>query len=244
MGLLAVDQTPVHFDTDSPPDTTENVGAQAPTLHIAPPRMPILNAEPYRPASATRVALRPNRFILNKVKRYCLDNEITLTHFFEKTALEYLESHAPEYGRPGAKAPLIDKIDLKKEEALSSVAQVFQFWTAAYNRHSQHFKGQWKPTWTDRDKTLEHELREMPITIIEVGILRVITNKKLGGNRINSFQYYFAEIHANAEDLLKLAPETLNFQLHWYRYKVAKYLHVDCPGDSLAWLKKNGAMLQ
>lgn len=238
MGLIALDhQTPSSNGT-SHADHTQNMGAQAPISILEPVIRPTTAPEPYRPASATRLALRPNRFILTKVKHFCVAEEITLTHFFEKAALDYLAAHSNEYGRPGAQAPQIDRLLNRKEANLSSIARIFQFWTAAYNAHAQHHRMPWKPSWTDRDRTLERELQELPEPIIELGIITVLANKKLGGPRIQSFQYYHAEICANAEDLLLLTADVITFRLHYHRMKLAQHLRIECPAESQEFLRK------
>lgn len=240
MGYLSDHQQTTTAEIPNNNTEPKNMGAKAPILRPQPPPRPARASEPYRPASASRLALRPDRFILNKIRHFCTDQEITLTHFFEVAALEYLKNHQTEYGRQGAKAPQIERFDLKSINNLSSIAEIYAFWTAAYNRHSLHYRGAWRPVWTDRDKTLEHQLRDIRREIIEIAILTVLSNKTLGGQRINSFQYYFSQIKCDADTLTTLSEKALIVRYHTMRRSLAAHLRVQCPTDTLDYLHQQG----
>ena len=211
------------------PKPFKNMGAIAPTLSELIRKKDPPKAEPYRPASADRLALRPNRFILNRIKHYCVDQDISITHFFEIAALEYLKNRDPEYGRPDAKAPQIDRLINRNSLKPSSIREIFQFWTKAFNDLSQHHSGPWRPTWTDRDATLEKQFEDIDPRVIEIAIMTAISRKQKGERRILSLNYFADEIRTQATEWSSTNPKLIDTRLQSARALLSAALGVTYP---------------
>jgi len=227
MAFLNLSEVPTHELLPKHPTKQQNLGAKAPTLSEQPPPPTVTRPDRRRPTNADRLAIRPAARILQQLREYSAETNRSMTSVIEVALLDYFDTHAPKRGRLGAKAPLSNK-DLRKGiRNLSSIARLYQFWTAAYNAHSKHYRTAWLPTWTDRDYVCEEELRGYDERSIELSIIRTVSTKKLGEQRIVSFRYYMPQIFDDYDRQTTTLEKKLDWMLDHYREKVAHYLKAD-----------------
>lgn len=224
-----------HEHQDNQPSTTDNrqptpnLGALTPSTTYAIRQRPQPKPEPWRPANAGRVALRPDRRLLADLKLECLKEGITLTHWFELQAVAYLRSRQPDAQPLGAQAPQIDRMTLRKQENPSSIGTLFQFWTAAYNNQLPHHHQDWRPTWTDRDATAAAPFEDANIEAVEIAMIYVILRGTAGHRRIKAFRYYVEEIETQLPLWADQDPAMVTVRLLTLRQTAAQQFRVQPP---------------
>ena len=229
MGLIA-EQFPAQPTPETEPETkTADMGALTPIhaikLKVKPPPKP----EPYRPANAGRLALRPDRNIIRHLMLQCLDEGITLTRWFEREALNYLKKHAPKENNVGAQAPQTNKLLKKKNKGTLFIRTIYEFWTAAYNLSREHPDRRSRPLWNDRDETRAQEIGETPPEVQELGILYSLLRIHDKQRPILSFAYYVPEIRAQHLEWQQSDPALITVRLLDLRFKAARAFRVAVP---------------
>lgn len=229
MALLTEHDHPRPATTTDQTETGQPLGAQAPTDDYTLRRKPKPKPEPWRPQNAGRIALRPDRRLLDDLRIECLKQGITLTSWFEHQALTWLRSRRPDPPRLGAQAPQIDRLTLKDERKSSSIAKLFQFWTKAYNDSLPHHRAQWTPTWTDRDSTEAARFDQANLEAVEIAILYVIMRGTAGNRRIKAFRYFSEEIEAQLPIWYDQDPALVTLRLLTLRKSAAARFRVPLP---------------
>jgi hypothetical protein len=215
--------------TTTTQDQEETLGAQTSSNGYQLKTKPTPKPEPWRPANAGRVALRPDRRLLADLRLECLKQGITLTHWFELQAIAFLKSTANATPDLGAQAPQIDRLTIRKQENSSSIAQLFQFWTKAYNDTAPHHRHPWSPTWTDRDATEAARFADADLTAVEIAILYVVLRGTAGNRRIKAFRYYSEEIEAQLPIWQDHDPALVTIRLLTLRRTAATKFRVPLP---------------
>ena len=229
MGILANEDRSIPAIHNNHEELFHNMGALAPQPAEVTDALQLARKEQYRPIDAGRVALRPDQEILTAIKLYCLKNGQTLTAWFEQKALETIYADREESGRQGAKAPQI-RDDLRvREKSVSSIARIYLFWNAAFNRKVDPERVEWKPNWTNRDETQSLKIAHVNINIVEIAIIRTACTKSLESGRINSFRYYVPQILADHQEAGSLSTKSIDRMLASFREKAAIYFKVTPP---------------
>lgn len=229
---MFIDPEAIHaYDhtTDTTTDHYDDMGAQAPTLALRLRPTKEKKIELYRPRNAARIALRPDSNILTAIRKHCLDEGITLTYWFERAALAHLKKHDRDPHTMGALAPQIDMIDLKESLNLSSIREAFHFWCGAFNNLTTSTAIPWRPTWTDRDRLQALKFEDYDARLVEIGIMTVIANRTIGGQRIKSFAYFCEQIAVDAPNWAALDSDTIDLRLLSGRRNLAKRLGIAPP---------------
>lgn len=194
MAFLDHDQNHNSPSTETQPNAAKTLGALAPSLPEPRPPKPPAKPEPWRPATAGRIALRPDKAVLLAVQHFCIDQGITQTRFFELSALEFIKKHDQTKTLLGAQAPQIDRLITREEERLSSICTIWTYWVTAHNNQVPHHRAPWKPRFTDRDRHTAELISEIDLDVIEIGILTVLGNWEKTAPRINSLNFFYAGI--------------------------------------------------
>jgi hypothetical protein len=229
MAILYDHDTQPRPDNKPSENGSANMGALAPihTLELkvkAPPK-----PEPYRPANAGRLALRPDRTIIRHLTIQCLNEGITLTHWFEREALAYLKKNAPTDKTMGAQAPQIDRLTKIIDLNPSSISNIFKFWVGAFNSCRHGFKPFREAEWTSRDRTTAEFFSDIRIEIVELAMITVLDRWRHSTRSVRSLAFFREEILAQDVDYTDTDTVNIVVRLHHERAKLAKLLRVQPP---------------
>lgn len=131
--------------------------------------------------SNSGVLVRPNPELVRKFKKFCVDNNWTLTYATELAWNKFMET-----------------LDIQKNEGLDigislddrRLRTLYKTKPRIIHLYSAYAEN---PRWSANDDAKASALNEVDIRIIELGILQTLGNRKQKG-KINSFGYFLPEI--------------------------------------------------
>jgi hypothetical protein len=152
----------------------------------------------YEKTRATaRISLRPNAEILRKFKVFCVEQNLTMSDFFELAGLKYIETlDAQNAENLGVRTPIDDRRLKMLYKTRPFIINLYLAYNAVFNELAggSGSKSKWSGRWTPRDDEAARRYNDVNPAIVELGIIQTQTNKGIGQGRIQTFKYYVEEI--------------------------------------------------
>jgi hypothetical protein len=224
MGYLNTELEILEASDPTPETKTESVGALAPKLKLVGAHDYNGRSERTRDPNRNRISFRPKNEILTAVRVYCAENDISLTQFFELASLSLLKLSPQYVTLAGAKAPNDDLNDLTLYLTKPFIINIYLRWTTAFNSKEATRGKPWTPRWTPNDDANGLQFNERDPRLIELGIIRTISQKPPNWGQIYTFKYYIPEIETMINGATNLSSDIIDIMLESHRDRITRHL--------------------
>lgn len=176
------------------PKPATRLDAQAPKSQNTDARRKEWDAKYDSKRSTDRLAIRPDREILKKIKIFCVEKNLKLTEFIEIACLRFIELDAQAADNSGVLTPLDDGRLMKMYKSKPFIINLYLRYNAIFNEISSADGKKWSARWNPRDDEAGVRFNELPPMVIELGIIQTQIQKGIGSGKIQTFKYYTEEI--------------------------------------------------